>query len=491
MSKISRRHFFEHSLMTAATGMAGMEAIANADAASGSRRRIDPNDKIHIAVIGLNGRGMNHLEDYIARNDVEVVALCDPDMNVLDRAVASIEKRNNRLQDGAKTIPKKVQDIRKLLEMKGIDAVSIATPNHWHSLAAIWALQSGKDVYVEKPVSHNVIEGRRLSEVAHKTGRICQAGTQSRSHKACIDAIEYIHSGKIGKVTVSRGLCYKSRKSIGKVAGDQAVPTGVDYDLWLGPAPMKPIHRKQFHYDWHWFWDYGNGDLGNQGIHQMDIARWALGKNTLPNAVMSIGGRFGYEDDGETPNTELSFFDYGDEHLIFEVRGLKTSGYKGVSIGNIVHGKDGYVVISSDYGKAMAFDNDDKKVMDFTGGGNHFGNFLSAVRSRKTSELNAPVLEGHLSSALCHLGNISYRMGSLVPFNPKTKAFGDDKEAYETIGRFEQHLIDNDVKLEAMQYRLGPHLMIDPKRETFRNNHEANNYLTREYRQGFAVPEKA
>lgn len=481
MDSISRRRFIEQSL---AAGLAGLAAVEAGAAPRTTRRRVAANDKIHIAIIGLNSRGLDHVKGYLNHNEVEIVALCDADTAVIPKASDLIEK-------AGKPKPKAVQDIRELLAMKEIDAVSIATPNHWHSLAAIWAMQHGKDVYVEKPISHNVSEGRRTVEFAQKLNRICQSGTQSRSNQACREAIDYIHSGKLGKVTLSRGLCYKPRTSIGKADGPQMPPSTVNYDLWLGPAPQKSVERKRFHYDWHWFWDYGCGDLGNQGIHQMDIARWALGKSVLPNSVMSIGGRFGYVDDGQTPNTELSFFDYGDSHLIFEVRGLKTEGLEGVKIGNIVYGAEGYVVFSDNYGKAAAFDNSHTKVKDFSGGGDHFGNFIKAVQSRKASDLHAPIVEGHLSSALCHLGNISCRLGAPQPFNPKTKAFGDDKEAYETYGRFEQHLVDNGVNLEETKYLLGPQLKFDPRAEKFRGNPQANALLTREYRKGFEVPEKA
>ncbi len=481
MNSISRRRFLEQSLLAAMAGAASVGAVQSEPL---PRRRVAANDKIRIAIIGMNGRGMDHIAGYLGHDEAEIVALCDADTSVFPKALDAIDKKG-------KPKPKTVQDIRELLAMKEIDAVSIATPNHWHSLAAIWAMQHGKDVYVEKPISHNVSEGRRVVEVARKLNRICQAGTQSRSHKACRDAIEYIHSGKLGKVTLSRGLCYKPRTSIGKVSGPQMPPPTVNYDLWLGPAPQKPVERKRFHYDWHWQWDYGNGDLGNQGIHQMDIARWALGKNALPNSVLSLGGRFGYVDDGQTPNTELSFFDYGDSHLIFEVRGLKTDEFQGEKIGNIVYGTEGYVAFSANYGKVTVFDNSHNKVTDFSGSGDHFGNFLGAVQSRKVADLHGDVLEGHLSSALCHLGNISYRLGTPQPFNPKTKAFGDDKEAYETYGRFEQHLTDNGVKLDETKYMLGPQLKLDTHSEKFKGNAQANTLLTREYRKGFEVPEKA
>ena len=460
--------------------MAGFSLLETAHAGSISPRRTAANDKVHLAVIGLNGRGMDHVAGYIGRSDVEIVALCDPDTNVLERAQLAVEKKG-------KPKPKGYQDIRKLLADQSVDAVSIATPNHWHSLAGIWAMQQGKDVYVEKPVSHNVREGRVLVDVSRKTGRICQAGTQSRSHKACQDAISYVKSGKIGKVTLSRGLCYKPRTSIGKATEPLPIPAGVDYDLWLGPAPMKPIQRKRFHYDWHWFWDYGNGDLGNQGIHQMDIARWAIGKHSLPKSVMSFGGRFGYVDDGETPNTEISFFDYDEVPLIFEVRGLKTGDFHGASIGNIIHGTDGYVVITSNYGKAAVFDNNDRKVAEFSGGGDHFGNFIDAVKSRKRETLTGEILEGHLSSALCHLGNISYRLGEFAHFDPAAKAFGENRDLNETLERFDLHLRENDVRLDEVQFKAGPKLQFDAKRETFRNNTQANALLTREYREGFVV----
>jgi predicted dehydrogenase len=483
--KLSRRGFLEQSLITAAAGIAGIASSGSAYAAHNEiveKQSKSANEKIHIAVIGLNGRGGSHLDAYLNRDDVEVVALCDVDLGVVERASERVKKKG-------RTAPAGYQDIRKLLELKGLDAVSIATPNHWHSLAAIWALQSGKDVYVEKPVSHNVHEGRVLVDTARKYNRICQAGTQSRSSKACQDAAEYIHSGHIGKVLLSRGLCYKPRNTIGKISSPTPVPDGVDYDLWLGPAPQKPINRQRFHYDWHWFWDYGNGDLGNQGIHQMDIARWALNKNHLPSSVFSLGGRFGYVDDGETPNTELSFFDYGDSHLIFEVRGLKTADLKGAKVGNIVYGTEGYVVITDNYGKAAAFDNQDRPVQTFEGGGDHFGNFLSALRSRKRGDLNGEIEKGHLSSALCHLGNISYRLGAKHSFADDPKSL--DKDQKETFARFKSHLNDNEVDLKTTQYALGPVLKIDAKRERFKDSAEANQLITREYRAGFVVPDKA
>src|SRR5579884_796470 len=479
MDKMTRRRFLERSLLSAAalTGLGSLETVDAAGRPSRGRK-VGPNEKIHVACIGVHGRGLDHVRSYAAREDAEVVAICDVDQSVIGRACKAVEEKN-------KPTPKAVQDLRHLLDDREVDAVSIATPNHWHALAAIWAMQAGKDVYVEKPVSHNLREGRRMVEAARRYGRICQAGTQIRSQRGAQEAIAFIHAGHIGKVTLSRRLCYKRRDSIGKKP-DGPVPPGVDYDLWLGPAPGRPFNPNRFHYNWHWNWDYGNGDLGNQGVHQMDVARWALGKNALPSGVMALGGRFGYEDDGQTPNTELCFYDYGDSHLIFEVRGLKTEPLQGVTIGNLIYGTEGLVAFTS-YSTAVAFDNAGNEIERFSGDGDHYANFLAAVRSRLTEDLNADILEGHLSSALCHLGNISYRLGRPQPFSAKTQAFGDDKEAYATFARFEQHLADNGITLQETDYFLGPRLKFDPHAERFAHAPQANALCTRHYRSPFVV----
>jgi len=324
--------------------------------------------------------------------------------------------------------------LRKVLDDKDIDAVSIATPNHWHALAAIWACQAGKDVYVEKPVSHNVSEGRRMVEAARKYGRIVQTGTQCRSHQGIQDAVEFLRAGKLGKLYMAKGLCYKPRGSIGHKA-DAPVPQGVDYNLWLGPAPERPFNPNRFHYNWHWFWDYGNGDLGNQGIHQMDIARWGLGKAEFPKAVQTSGGRFGYSDDGQTPNTELVAFEFDDCELQFEVRGLSTNDEAGVRVGNLFYGTEGVMAIPS-YTTWQTFLGPKlEKGPGGTGGGDHYANFLKAVKSRDAKSLSADIEEGHLSSAYCHLGNIAYRLGRKLQINPSTESFVNDSEADSYLTR--------------------------------------------------------
>jgi len=411
-----------------------------------------------------------------------ITTICDADSAVIGDAMKRTEAQQKKL-------PRFEQDIRKVVEDKDIDIITIATPNHWHALAAIWAMQNGKDVYVEKPVSHNVSEGRRIVEVARKTNRICQAGTQSRSSGGLKEAMTFLHEGKLGKIKVARGLCYKTRGSIGKVSGPQPIPKSCDYDLWCGPAPKAPLMRKHLHYDWHWVWDTGCGDLGNQGIHEMDKARWGLNKNELAKSVVSVGGRFGYVDDGQTANTQICFFDYGDCELIFEVRGLLTKDLLGARVGNIWYGTDGYMVCSS-YSSAIAYSNDGEVIKKFGGGENHYANFIKAVRSRKVEDLNADILEGHLSSALCHLGNISYRLGDEQPFGQTPQAFAKDKDAGETFERMQQHLKDNKVSLDAVQCRIGRKLAVEPAKEIFLGDKDANDMLTREYRKGFEVPAK-
>jgi predicted dehydrogenase len=449
-----------------------------------SRIRTSPGERIGIAIVGLHGRGLDHLDAYTYDDAVEIVALCDVDENTFAKAQA-------KLQERGRTQAKMYTDIRKLLEDKDVNAVSIAVPNHWHALAGVWAMQAGKDAYVEKPVSHNITEGRRLEEARVKYNRICQAGLQAHSSPAHRQGVQYIRDGKIGKIVLARGLCYKRRKSIGRF-DDSPVPSGVHYDLWLGPAPVRPFNKNRFHYEWHWNWDYGDGDIGNQGVHQMDVARWALGKQVATNAV-ALGGRFGYVDDGQTPNTQLSFFDYGDAQLLFEVRGLETPpAFEDLGVGTIVYGTEGFVAFpNEDAGAATAYDNQGTVVQKFKGRGNHFANFCKAVRTRSQSDLNCPILEGHLSTTLCHLANISYRLGEPHAFGVRIPELGESIDAHDAFGRFEQHLADSAVRLRETPYQLGPKLTFDPETEKFTGNERADAMLTRQYREPFVVPRQA
>jgi predicted dehydrogenase len=487
----SRREFLRHSaaLSAALAGLSQAPPETFAQEPKTAAKRGSANDRLRVAVIGVRGQGASHCLNYAnGKHNTELAIICDVDEAVIGGPMATAEKLQKKR-------PQYVKDLRKVFDDKSIDLVSIATPNHWHALAAIWAMQAGKDVYVEKPVSHNVSEGRRIVEMARKLGKICQTGTQSRSMTGMRQAMEFLFSGKLGKVQISRGLCYKSRLSIGKVDGPQQPPKTMDYDLWCGPAPVKPPMRNTkygtVHYDWHWIWDYGNGDLGNQGIHEMDKARWGLQKYELPRHVVSVGGRFGYVDDGETPNTQLCFFDYGDSQLVFEVRGLKTDALRNAKVGNIFHCEKGILVCPT-YDSGVAYDLDGKKLAEFKGGSyaDHFGNFVKAVRSRQHETLNADILEGHLSSALCHLGNLSYRLGKPQPFAVVPSTLGAAKDAADTIQRMVEHLKANGVDVNKTPCQVGRPLTLDPKTERFVNDKEADTMLTRQYRKGFEVPAK-
>lgn len=486
MTKRSRRQFLEDSMFaTAAAAAAAWHANpTNQLFAEDAAPAAGPNDKLSICCVGVRGRGAEHISSYLNRKDCEITWIVDTDEAVGKSRAAEIANKQGRE-------PKVVDDMRKAFEDKELDIVSIATPNHWHALSAIWALQAGKDVYVEKPVSHNVSEGRRIVEAARKYNKICQTGTQSRSMQGMRDGIQFIHDGGIGDVSIARGLCYKRRPSIGP-KGEYEVPKSVNYDLWLGPAPMAPLTRKQFHYDWHWQWPYGNGDLGNQGIHQMDIARWGLKQDQLCKAVLGFGGRIGYEDAGETPNTEICFFDYGNgKSLVFEVRGLETKPFMGAGVGNIFHGSEGYAVMPS-YSDTIIFNSKGEKIKEFHGGGNHFDNFLSAVRSRKVEDLHANVEEGHLSSALCHLGNISYLQSTqeipVAELNKLSEGVDAALFANDLLSRIETHLADNKLDPKSIKFHVGPKLAFDPKAEKFVDNAAADAMLTRDYRAPFVVP---
>jgi predicted dehydrogenase len=491
MDKLDRRNFLKQSLLGAASlslfPAAGCRT-ASPPAPAPKARVVGANQDIRYAVVGFNGRGQSHIEGFAKVKGTRLVALCDVDQAVLGRETQKCSNRGEQV--------KGYTDVRKLLEDQSIDVVSFATPNHWHALGTIWAVQAGMDVYVEKPVSHEVWEGRQAVTAARKYNRIVQAGTQCRSSSGIAEAISWVQAGNLGKIVRARGLCYKRRPSIGKVTGPQPIPPEIDYDLWCGPAPKEPLMRKKLHYDWHWVWPSGNGDLGNQGIHQVDLARWALGQKELSPRVFSVGGRFGYIDDGTTPNTLIVFHDYPGAPLIFEVRGLPSSEgskemdtYRGADIGVVVDCEGGSMVIP-DYNSARILDPQGKEIKKFKGSSSHFENFIDVVRSRNSAELRADILEGHISSALCHTGNISYRLGRTRPPEQIRYVLHADRDAGETYDRMRQHLSANKVDLHPTPATLGAVLKMDPHTERFIGNHKANKLLTREYRKPFVVPEE-
>jgi len=388
-------------------------------------------------VVGFRGRGKDHIKGWTTLPNVEIAALCDIDESVVATGLAQVEK-------AGKKKPTTYSDIRKLLEDKSIDAISIATPNHSHTLQTIWACQAGKDVYVEKPCSHNMFEAKQIVAAARKYNRMVQQGSQSRSSVALREAVQKMNEGVIGDVYLSRGLCYKWRNTIGHTPVSD-VPAGVDYDLWLGPAPKTPFTKNHFHYNWHWFWAYGNGDLGNQGIHEVDIARWGLGVK-FPTKASAIGGKFMFDDDQETPNTLNCAFEFEDngkkKMMEFEVRhwmsnheaGIGDAGFESAkkssnTIGNIFYGSNGVLAIDGYATYKTWIGKEQEPGPSNKAGGNHFANFIDAVRSRKHTDLTAEIEEGAASTVLVHLANISYRLGRTVNFDAKTWSCPGDHEA--------------------------------------------------------------
>lgn len=420
---MNRRYF-----MMSSTALTAAQAV---------RTNASPNDTVRVAVIGCGGRGNSHMGAWTSMPNVELAALVDVDDSHSERYIGALQRR------GKNPVPT-FRDIRKILEDKNIDAVSIATPNHWHTLQTIWACQAGKDVYVEKPCSHNVFESRQIVAAARKYNRLVQQGSQSRSSPALQEAVQKMRAGELGDVYMSRGLCYKSRNTIGKTPVE-AVPPGVDYDMWTGPAPLRPFTKNRFHYNWHWFWDTGNGDLGNQGIHEVDIARWGLGVGH-PTKVSSIGGKFMFDDDQETPNTQTCSFEFNvngkAKMMTFEVRHWYSNHEAGIggekagnTIGNTFYGSEGYLVIDG-YNKYQTFmGKEGKPGPARTERDTHFENFIAAVRSRKPGDLTAEIEEGALSCNLVHLANISYRLGRTLHWDEKTWTVKGDAEANAMLTR--------------------------------------------------------
>jgi len=428
------------------------------------------NDRINVAIVGLGGRGTNHLNIYSKLADARVAGLCDVDQASREKAQATLVKNTSEKA-------KEFEDMREVFADPKVDAVSIATPNHWHALATIWACQAGKDVYCEKPACYNVYEGQRMLQVARETKRMVQIGSQHRSMPYKIYAMQALHDGIIGKVYLAKGLCFKRRKSIGHKP-DGPVPPGVNWDLFLGPAPMRAFNELRFKYNWHWFWDTGNGDIGNQGVHEMGIARWGMGDPEWPKTAYATGGKYAYVDDQETPNTLLASFDFGGRELVFEVRGVLTGGEGfpvhprrpaapaaagaptgpqpdasdmatssgsslNITIGDLFYGTDGWMAMS-DGGVQFYRGESSELIMELhpergAGPGNdgtslHMENFLAACRSRNYKELHDEIGNAYLSASLCHLANISYRTGRKLTLEPGPH-FTGDAEATKMLTR--------------------------------------------------------
>lgn len=486
----SRRTFVRGTIAGAA-GLATLPSWA---------KPLGANGDVRVAVIGFKSRGSGHISSLLKIPGVRIVALCDVDSEVLDKKVAELAKKDIKV--------KQYKDYRECCADPEIDAITIATPNHSHTLIAMTGIANGKHVYVEKPVCHNMWEGKKLVEaaaIAEKKGLVVQHGMQRRSDVGWAAAMEYVKSGKIGKTTLSRGINYKARQSIGKLDAPIAAPATVDYKLWSAPRAELPVHRTKFHYDWHWQWPYGNGDIGNQGPHQLDVARWALGDpSVLPQRVMSFGGRWGYDDDGETANNQMAFYEYAEgAPLLFDNRGLPmkdmnwTKGFEPVfringktsapRIGNVIHCEGGFIA------EAKAYDNDGKsieKFENFQDGPDHMLNFINSCREGKLTKDVLHVSHGYHAAALAHMANISYRLGKLVPNEEIKERLSNSKAALETFDHFVQNLVDNKIDPKAEMAQAGPWIDYDPKSEKFIGEfaEEANKLSKGDYTAEFELP---
>jgi predicted dehydrogenase len=498
MKRLARREILKRS--TAAAVAWALPRLALGGEHAGA------NSAVRMAIVGLGGidtvggvggRGRQLIAGLRGVPGVKIVALCDVDSAILGNGVASFKKEHQDVAAFA--------DLRSLLDDKSVDAVAIAVPNHWHALATVWACQAGKDVYVEKPFSYNIWEGRQMVAAARKHGRMVQVGTQSRSSPLLRQAFEYLHSGAIGPIRYAHAIVYRGRDGIGRTAGTTPVPATVDYDLWCGPSPKKPLGRKQLHYDWHWFWDTGNGEIGNNGPHVIDICRWALRQDRPAPRAMSIGGRFGFQDDGETANTQIALYDYQPAPLICEVRNLSTGKgadpmgkFRGADHGVVIDCEGGY--FAGDASGAAVFDVRGKKIKDFPADRNaadletmHLASFVSAVRSRNRADLNAEALEGHLSAACCHMANVSHRLGRQSPPEAIREAAKTSRELSDAFDRCREHLRANGVELGTEQASVGPWVTLDPDQQRFVGEFadRANELSERVYRGPFVVPKFA
>jgi len=524
MANISRRRFLEDSLFATFAVGAAAASFSAVQQPLFAVEKVAPSERLGVLLVGAGGRGGDHIKFYANDKRTEIRFVCDPDSAMAEKRCADIEKLQG-------TRPKAVDDLRKVLEEKSIDIVTCAATNHWHALTGIWAMQAGKHCFIEKPICHNIHEGKALVAAAKKYKKIVQTGTQCRSIPINIEIVKFVREGGIGDVNFARGLCFKRRKAIGPL-GDYPIPESVNYDLWSGPAQVKPVTRQRFHYDWHWQRYYGNGDLGNQGPHQTDIARWFLGVDRFPQSVISYGGRLGYDvemkdtnyvDAGDVANTEVSIYDYGDKCIVFETRGLPTPNVDipvgeglGTQVGVLVYGKNGYAIQGSakgqSYSYAAAYDLNGKLIREFKGGGNivetqttgatttfpasdamHYGNFVEAVLTNNPGILNADARCGALSAAVSHLGNISYYLGeknkvSVAELKKSLESIKSFDDNAVTLARTVEHLEANGVDLKRTPLALGPMLKIDVEKEVFIDNAEANAMLTRDYRAPYVVP---
>ncbi len=467
-------------------------------------RSVSPNDAVKVAVIGLGsttavggvgGRGHQLIGRLREISGVKIVALCDADRAHLDRELEAARDHGEKVAA--------YRDPREVLDDKNVNAVVIALPNHWHALATVWACQAGKDVYVEKPFSYDLWEGRQMVAAARKYGRMVQVGTQNRSSAFLRRVFDRLRGGEFGAINFAHALVYRAREGIGSVNAPTPTPRTADYDLWCGPAHNGPLMRKQLHYEWHWFWDTGNGEMGNNGIHVIDVCRWALGQDRTPPRAMSIGGRFGAHDCAETANTHIALLDFRPAPLICEVRNVSTGKgtasmgkFRGENKGVVIDCEGGY--FAGDASGGAIFDRQGRKVQDLGKGDSpqaleqaHLSAFLAAVRSRKAGDLAAEAIEGHRSTACCHMANVSHRLGKQSSPDSIRSGIAGNAEMVDAFERCREYLRGNGLDLDATPATFGPWVSFDEKQGRFIGDFAdaANALSRREYRKPFVVPE--
>lgn len=474
MKNVTRRDFVK------STFAAGLAAALPYSRVQGA------NDRIRVGLVGCGGRGKGaHIPSFEKQKGVTVVALSDPDQQRMAEAAKMVEsKYGHRVEQYV--------DMRKMFDRKDIDVIANATQNYWHGLSTIWASQAGKHVYVEKPLSHYIWEGRQMVNAARKYNRIVQCGTQRRSQSSIAKAIQWIHEGNLGRIRYITTFANKLRSSCGKRDTPLPIPDTIDYDTWCGPAKKLPIYRDRLQYDCSFDWNTGDGESCNQGVHEVDVARWCLGEKMLPRRVISIGGRFVFNDACNVPNTQIIYYDFPTAPLLYEVHNLRKArgsdempAFRGERVGVIVDCEGGSVSLY----RGMAWDNEGKQVKTFSGGGDHFVNFVEAVRSGRREDLNAEVLEGHISTAVSHTGNISYRLGVKASRKEMHARVRDIPIFRDMFDRLLEHLAAHEINVEAGTVTLGPWLEIDRQNECFRNNEQANRLVRGFYREPYVVPE--
>ncbi len=491
-----RRDFIKKSIM----GTAGLAIGGLGFTAKSYSSIIGANDEIRLAVLGMGNRGLgSHIPEFGSLPGVRIAAVCDPDRERLSAG-------SQKVLSGFNYKPAEVVDVRQLMDRKDLDVITVATMQYWHALPTIWACETGRHVYVEKPLAHFIWEGRQMVNASRKYDRLVQVGTQSRSYKAYEQLIKWLREGHLGQILYITCFASKPRYSVGKRTEPLPIPKTLDYNLWCGPADNGPIYRDKIQYDCSFTWDKGDGESANQGVHQIDDARWIMGYTGLPRRTMSIGGRFLFDDAGDVPNTQIICFDYPEAPILYVFYNLPKSkeyltpdkwttqldfrGHRGVGI--CVQCEGGYVIgTSEDDPSITVYDREGIKIRSFSGGENHFANFIGAVRSGRREDLNAEIIEGHRSTNICHAGNISYRLGKPASVSEQRRqvADGDIVAWKEMHSNYVKYL--NGLGVDPATSSVGPWLQCDSERECIKDNLKANEIVRGYYRKEFDVPEIA